>query len=412
MADEHVQSPRSDRVPFEKPVRVVPLTDGPPKAFRVLSSNLSRRGMCVSLPEPLAEGTPLALSLEADGQAWSFAQAEVIWTKPPDDVLDPVDGVVLGNHGVGLRFTHFLNPGAEALVDHYCRPKTPKPTDDAPGLDFDIHDEPQLAAGFQLPPLRAESVGAPMVMVNRTSWLRWVVMAVASLAIAFLGALLARQFDVQPPKGFAELEQPNAQKAEVQAPQPAKTEVAPARAEAAAASDFVGPPAVKPAVIKANPSEVPPASAKAPAPAAAPSKQTAPAKTAPAQPATVASAKEAVKPAQQAPTKPAAVGGTVQFPHDSGALRWEARGDRLSLELSHQKSAHIIKVFQLKGPERLVIDLDGPAPLQNHNFTGAKIPDVDSVRMGKRDGGGTRFVLELSRPMKMTRRGDKIELSR
>jgi hypothetical protein len=361
--------------------------------------------MCVSLPEPLAEGTALALSLEADGQAWSFAQAEVIWTKPPDDALEPLGGVAPGNHGVGLRFTHFLNPGAEALVDHYCRPKTPQPTDDAPGLDFDIHEEAPQAVGSQLPPLRAEPVGVPVrVVKTHSSWLRWVVMAVASLLIAFLGALLARQFHIEPPNGFANLEQPPA----------AKAESVPSRAEAVAAPNFVGPPAMKaPPPVKASPSELPPSSVKAPTPT--PNNPPAPVKVAPAaaQPAAAASAKAAVSPSPppQASAKAAAVGATVQLPNDLGSLRWEARGERLFLELSPQRSAHIVKVFQLKAPERLVIDLEGPAPAQNRTLAGTKIPEVESLRIGKRDGGGTRFVLELSRSMKMTRRGDKIELS-
>ena len=69
---------REQRVRFKHPVRVVPI-GGPPRAYRVLSANLSREGMFLKMPTPFDTGTKVALSLEAGGRVLPFAQAEVIW---------------------------------------------------------------------------------------------------------------------------------------------------------------------------------------------------------------------------------------------------------------------------------------------------------------------------------------------
>src|SRR5882724_2419975 len=106
---------RNHRVRFKRAVRVVPLVEGPPRAFRVLSGNLSKQGMYLAMPEPFQEGTRLALSLEAGGRVLPFAQAEVVWRRS----LDAKTVIVPGNtSGLGVRFTSFLHPRAHELV-HY-----------------------------------------------------------------------------------------------------------------------------------------------------------------------------------------------------------------------------------------------------------------------------------------------------
>ena len=102
---------RDPRVRFKHPVRVVPI-GGPPRAYRVLASNLSREGMFLRMPTPFDTGTKVALSLEAGGRVLPFAQAEVIW-RDLEDSKQPGRGA-----GFGVKFTGYLHPRAHELVDY------------------------------------------------------------------------------------------------------------------------------------------------------------------------------------------------------------------------------------------------------------------------------------------------------
>ena len=100
---------REHRVRFKHPVRVVPI-GGPPRAYRVLAGNLSRKGIFLKMPTPLSAGTRVALSLEAGGRVLPFAQGEVVWRKLADRTS-----------GLGVRFTGFLHPRAHELVDYLVK---------------------------------------------------------------------------------------------------------------------------------------------------------------------------------------------------------------------------------------------------------------------------------------------------
>jgi hypothetical protein len=102
---------RLPRVRFKHPVRVVPL-DGQPRAWRVLSANISKKGMFLRMPEPLAPGTRVALSLEAGGRVLPFAQAEVVWRRTHESAMP-------GRHaGFGVRFVSYMHPRAPELVTY------------------------------------------------------------------------------------------------------------------------------------------------------------------------------------------------------------------------------------------------------------------------------------------------------
>ncbi len=92
-------------------MRVVTL-DGQPRVIRTLTANVSSKGMFVRMPEPLPTGTRVALSLEAGGRALALAQAEVVWQRLNESELP-------GRFpGCGVRFTDFLHPRAQELVDY------------------------------------------------------------------------------------------------------------------------------------------------------------------------------------------------------------------------------------------------------------------------------------------------------
>lgn len=103
--------PRGARVRFSHPVRIVTL-EGQPRVIRTLTANVSKRGLFLRMPEPLPRGTKVALSLEAGGRALALAQAEVVWER-----LHTSD--MPGRFpGCGVRFTEFMHPRAEELVEY------------------------------------------------------------------------------------------------------------------------------------------------------------------------------------------------------------------------------------------------------------------------------------------------------
>lgn len=102
---------RSPRVRFKHPIRVS-ILEGAPRVVRTLTANLSRDGLFVRMPEPLATGVKVALSLEAGGRALPFAEAEVVWCRTANSSLP-------GRYpGFGVRFERFLHPRAKELVEY------------------------------------------------------------------------------------------------------------------------------------------------------------------------------------------------------------------------------------------------------------------------------------------------------
>ncbi len=100
---------RDPRVRFKHPVRVVPI-GGPPRAYRVLATNISHDGMFLRMTSPFDTGTKVALSLEAGGRILPFAQGEVVW-RDLEESKPPGRGA-----GFAVRFTGFLHPRANELV--------------------------------------------------------------------------------------------------------------------------------------------------------------------------------------------------------------------------------------------------------------------------------------------------------
>lgn len=100
------QPKRASRVRFKHPVRVETLNE-PKRVIRTLTANVSRDGLFLRMPEPLAPGTPLQVSLEAAGQPHSIAEGEVCW------------GTNVGEFaGCGVRFTKYTHPRAQELLNH------------------------------------------------------------------------------------------------------------------------------------------------------------------------------------------------------------------------------------------------------------------------------------------------------
>ena len=338
---------RSHRVRFKKAIRVVPLVDGPPRAYRVLSGNLSKQGMFLAMPEPFAEGTKVALSLEAGGRVLPFAQGEVMWRAVSDGVSRP--GKPCGGAGFGVRFTNFLHPRAHELVDYLVS-----------NLD----------------------TGRPLALPPRKRWKKvamWGGGLAASLMLAGLGVILARQVSFeQPPQAEPEV-------ATVQ-PVPSNDAVA---------------VEVQPAAPLAAAPEVAPQPAPEPEPAA-PERD-----AVPQEPVMVAAQASAAK-----PEGPMSSTGLLPLPKcGASSLRWSQRAGKLELEVAAAAGGRFAAAFRMKNPERLVIDLNGAAPKRSHVVKATEIPNVTALRIGKRKTGGTRLVLDLSKPVTLKVEGSRLELS-
>ena len=103
VAPSPVLQERSSRAPFKYPVRV---TIAGERVVRLLSGDLSPSGMFLQMDEPPEPGTVVVLAFEARGQVLPFAEGEVAWRR----------GAERG--GFGVRFTRFLHPRAQALIEH------------------------------------------------------------------------------------------------------------------------------------------------------------------------------------------------------------------------------------------------------------------------------------------------------
>lgn len=94
---------RSARAPFKYPVRV---TIAGERVVRLLSGDLSPNGMFLRMDEPPESGTVVVLAFEVHGQVLPFAEGEVAWRRGSQ------------GGGFGVRFTRFLHPRAQALVEY------------------------------------------------------------------------------------------------------------------------------------------------------------------------------------------------------------------------------------------------------------------------------------------------------
>jgi hypothetical protein len=345
---------RQHRVRFKRAVRVVPLIEGPPRAFRVLSGNLSKQGMFLAMPEPFQEGTRVALSLEAGGRVLPFAQAEVVWRKLVD-TKHPVDGP--GTSGFGVRFTNFLHPRAHELVQYLVD-----------NLD----------------------TGRPLALPKPKRWKRialWSAGAVASAMLAAFGVFLAQKLSSSADDTMIE-------------PPPTPAEVA-----------QVAPPVAAPeptTPVVAEPVEQKPA----PAPAPAHDAIAAPVIAEP-EPEAVAEAPTPVAAVRAAarPSDDSSATGLLPLPKcGASSLRWSQHGNVLELEVAAAPGSKMLNAFRMKKPERLVIDLTGVVPKKSHS-TKAEIPNVSTLRIGKRGGGGTRLVLDLQKPAQLKVDGNKLTLT-
>jgi hypothetical protein len=113
--------------------------------------------MFLVMQRPLELGTRVALSLEAAGRVLPFAQGEVVWTRGEGGQAGAFPS------GLGVRFTDFLHPRANDLVDHI------------------VH---------------ARQTGKPLQVAIAPSWrssLGWLGAGVAGVGLAVCGLLLGWQ---------------------------------------------------------------------------------------------------------------------------------------------------------------------------------------------------------------------------
>ncbi len=377
---------RESRVRFEHPIRVVTL-EGQPRVIRTLTSNVSRDGLFLRMPEPLPPGMRVALSLEAGGRALALAQAEVVWTGA--DTTEVTERFP----GCGVKFTEFMHPRAEELVRYL------------------VHNLDK---------------GKPLALAPREKrWMKWfpLVGGVALAACAVLAVFVfwgGSQPELEdevpivalvasPPivhaspsplggKGRGEGTPAAAAPIEVEAAPVVPAEATPT------------PPPVIPIEVEAAP--VVPAEATPTPPPVIPSEVEGSASArvggAPSTalgvngaPAPTPTPKRASKPDQQ---------GRVKLPSGAAAnLTWTTTGKELRLTPELTAGARLTRAFLLSGPPRAVFDLSGPSPEKSH-VVPTSPPYATAVRLGKQPSG-TRLVIDLdSAPRHSTQDGSTLVL--
>ncbi len=346
---------REPRVHFKQCVRVVPI-GGPPRAYRVLASNLSRQGMFLKMPTPFDTGTKVALSLEAGGQVLPFAQGEVVW-RELDEPKQSGRGA-----GFGVRFTGFLHPRAHELV------------------------------GYLVDNL---GTGKPLVSpLPKSVWPRRFAWGGAGLVAVIVGAVitsavlhLVREPGGEPSSSAAEVAVTAVQPPDDMAA-PAAVEMKPTPVEVHAIEEEAAPmpKEPKPEVVEPRfkgPSESATQAAQiALAVRAAVSARAAPAPAAP-----------RPTPKAEAP-RPAADARALAIP--SGAVKSLSSavdGKQLTLTLALGAGASITRAFTLANPDRLALDVKGALPKKSYVLSGSG--EVARVRVG-RIAGGTRLVVDLA----------------
>ncbi len=380
---------RLERVPFPRPVHVA-FPDDEERPHRCVAGNISYGGMFVRGEARPKEGTPVALSLEAKGRLYPFAEGEVVWRADPEAWTQ--EGRV---PGFGVRFTRFLHPRSDSLIEHmmerHVQPLPPEVGEQLVGApeaeppSFVVEPAPtpswigseladkELDLGGEIPPT------AP-TQVPPVRWGAAALMVTALVAVAVGGVFFARSRVQALPQAGAQTVIP--------APHRPGTDAEEAHAAFAQVDVAQLAPATPPsAVVKPVP-EAAATAARTPtpsAPVAAPTPQPTPAPT----PAPTAARAPAPAPAPS-------VKGHAALPSGGAtALSWRQGADgAIEVKVSLADGAGVDRVFALKAPSRLVIDLTGDSPSGSARADGDGAV-VGSVRVGAREGG-TRLVLDLS----------------
>ncbi len=450
---------------FQHPVRVVPM-GGLPRAYRVLSMDLSHGGIFLQMPVPFPEGTRLALSLEAGGQVLPFAEGLVAWrrTHPLPETVRP---------GAAVRFTQFLHPRADELV-HYLvdsiaagAPLAPKKKR-APGRRFGwlaaaagvtlvlgaaafALDGPRAALAALLgrapavPASSAVAVVAPEAVSASPAVAVVAPEAVsASPAVAVVAPVAVAEETTAVAGAREATAAPRAEPGETEAadgdalfsPEVACLDAQPSNGEDAGADASLSASLTEPGrwlVLSAPLGPILPrwpvlrrraGAVKAPAPAiveAPPARH--PLHAVPLAGAIAIGGTRALEPAFAHRAEPAEARAApplaraepegrprvIQLP--SGAVRRVhlvrlGRGYRFDFDLA--RGAHVLRMLTLDDPSRLAIDLAGPAPRKTLSLPG--VDGVKRVRVG-RFANGTRVVLDLSNPVRIEKRaGTQVEV--
>jgi uncharacterized protein (TIGR02266 family) len=413
MSNPNLVRPRPPRVPFVRPVQVSH-PDGSAAQW-LLASNISEGGMFVRAAEPPPVGTRLRLELEARGQNLTFAEGEVIWSRPMD-----LSRLNQGLPGFGVRFGE-LTDESRALVRHlvdqggtgrgqaktlaYTSPEALKlplreplhapasmlmetltPTDRLATGEFQTLPPEALAMAASEPTLDTDALRAHVSSIEaleqefyvrpRRAGLGGIAGGLLLCSAAIAGGIFAY-------RGLHEAAAERPEPVAILAPAPAPLTEA-----------------------------LPPASAPAPL-AAAP--------IAPSRPEPVVKAEKPVHARATPPVSPAVTprpAPVVAVQHSAEAIALPSgaatavsvseSGAHLEITPSLVPGASIEKVFALSGPERLVIDIKGSAPKGTPRVEGRS--GVTAIRLGSRPGG-TRLVLDLARHAgKLKTEGSKISV--
>jgi hypothetical protein len=85
---------------------------------------------------------------------------------------------------------------------------------------------------------------------------------------------------------------------------------------------------------------------------------------------------------------------------------------KLELDLDLVRGARIRRAFALKGPHRLVVDVEGGRDAKSLERSVSQVPGVTRARVGPQPGGVTRLVLDLTRAAgKVTHGGDRVSVT-
>jgi hypothetical protein len=353
---------RDARVRFQHPIRVVTL-EGQPRVIRTLTSNVSRDGLFLRMPEPLPPGMKVALSLEAGGRALALAQAEVRWNGPD------ANEVTERFPGCGVRFTEFMHPRAEELVRYLVKNlDTGKPLALAPPEKRWVRYLP-FAGG-----------GALLLCAAMAAVIFWDPGAaeVAEPEVAAAMQLVAQPPSIRPlPLGEGRGEGKPPSESASTVPEPVAQAAAAPEEEKPAESVVAKPP---------EPEPVKPAQPVIARVAAAP----------------IELKVEAPKPAPVEMKRKADREGDVKLPAGAAPqLHWELTGTELRLAPRLPEGVQLTRAFVLTGPPRAVFDLSGGADARSLTVPAAP-PYATAVRLG-RQASGTRIVVDLDSAPKRTK---------
>lgn len=333
VAPSPVLQTRSLRTPFKYPVRV---TIAGQRVVRLLSGDLSARGMFLKMEAPPEVGTVVVLAFETRGRVLPFAEGEVAWQR---------------QGGFGVRFTRFLHPRAQALVEYLAA---------------------HLETGVPLRPLGA----GPSRMTAL-----WAAAAVLVALVAW-GAMASGPAEAAPASVPMVVATSDAVESCVEAER--RAEVEPVVAPAASVAELEAPTAALAQVV-----EEPTAEAQA---AEAPVKR-----------------KKKRRSARKAPVVQSPVASVASStPLPSGAARQVSLtrvGDALRVSVDPVVGGRVTGVRAIENPPRLVIDVAGTPPERAHALA-VRGPELQRISIA-RNGDGTRLILALTRaPARVAQQGD------